>query len=496
MRALIVAAVSTEAQATENHYSLEQQIANCRSACEARGWQVAEEISIAGHSRNYNWLDEIMADCPKYADMIRAIRDRRIDLIVVQDYDRLWRTDALRAQVMALCRENRVQVFSLNQPIEPTDPSLLEQAASDSNLILEAISGVISEAENRTRTRRMIAGKRARVTKRGLPCFSNTIPYGYERDSEGRIVINPVQAEIVRWMFERRAYDRWGYNHIARTLTERGVPPPGVRPGSPTPSRTKVWHDSAVRNMLHNPFYIGHVRWGSAYSTKGQHEAIISVELWHRAQQIDRLRQRIRQRSAIRGHRLLTGLIRCGFCGHAMSYVPTPGGHLAMRCSYYMKMHGRDCQPNWMRAEPVEDFVMRSVRKALRDPDAHLETIRDQYARRLDADEQQRLQAALEELEVRWARWDHAFEVGAISLDELLRHRQRIQREQERIRARLRQWEEDTIALKNAEKQLRALAYLVDDLPDLPLVELRDVYRRLIARIFLKRKQTPEIEWL
>ena len=74
MRPLIFAVVSTGAQATQEKYSLDQQLAACREVCRAQGWAVAREISIAGHSRNYDCLDDIMADCPGYAEGALELR--------------------------------------------------------------------------------------------------------------------------------------------------------------------------------------------------------------------------------------------------------------------------------------------------------------------------------------------------------------------------------------------------------------------------------------
>ncbi len=54
MRAIIVAAVSSAEQASEQKDSIPGQLAACRETCQQRGWTVADEVSILGHSRNYN----------------------------------------------------------------------------------------------------------------------------------------------------------------------------------------------------------------------------------------------------------------------------------------------------------------------------------------------------------------------------------------------------------------------------------------------------------
>lgn len=492
LRALLFAAVSTGAQVGPERYSIPQQLAAAREVCQARGWVIVGEIAVEGHSRNYNWLDEIMADCPGYAELIRAIRERRTDLVVVRDYDRLWRTDALRAQVMAVCREHRVQVFSLNQPVEPIDPAQLGQAP-DSHLILEALSGVISEAENRARTRRSIAGKLARVRELGRPTFSNAIPYGYKRDERGQIVVEPVEAEVVRWIFERRALDRWGLNRLARELNRRGILPPGARPGLPRPSRSGYWWARTVRIILDNDFYIGHVHWGEAHNENGQHEAIIPRALWDRARLVDALRQHWSERGAKRSGRVLVGLLRCGWCGASMTYWFRKG-HWHLQCVGYSLKH--QCRSQWMHAAPVEEFVLEVVERVLNDPEAHLQRLREAgkgngYLQRLGE-----IDAALGELDARWKRWEHAYEIGAIGLDEMLMHRQRILGERRQLEEERERLEWDHRRLEAAREEIQTLAAQHYDLRSLPPEKLRQVYLRLIARIILRRGEPPYIEWL
>jgi len=82
-----VAAVSTEAQAADDKSSIDVQLAECRQLCETRGWQVAREIVIPGHSRDYVWLHEIIRDCPQYAELVSAIEAGSADLVVVRHSD-------------------------------------------------------------------------------------------------------------------------------------------------------------------------------------------------------------------------------------------------------------------------------------------------------------------------------------------------------------------------------------------------------------------------
>lgn len=113
LRALVFAAVSTEEQAGVDCPSLDEQAARAEAACRANEWPIAARVRVEGHSRDYTRLDLLCRDSPAYASLIEWIESGQINLLVCNDYDRLWRTDALRAQVAAVCRDAGVHIYSV-----------------------------------------------------------------------------------------------------------------------------------------------------------------------------------------------------------------------------------------------------------------------------------------------------------------------------------------------------------------------------------------------
>ncbi len=70
-RVLIVASVSTGAQANEEKYTIATQLANCRARMAQRPhWTLVDEVVIPGHTRWVNWLHVLVASCPKYAEIM------------------------------------------------------------------------------------------------------------------------------------------------------------------------------------------------------------------------------------------------------------------------------------------------------------------------------------------------------------------------------------------------------------------------------------------
>lgn len=115
--------------------------------------------------------------------------------------------------------------------------------------------------------------------------------YGYTINSDGELEINPDEAKVVSWIFERYlAGDSLG--KIAAGLERQGIPSPTGRP---------KWNREAIDKLLSNEKYTGRVLLQKTLSTgavqiennglmerylyTGSHEAIISDEMFMAVQQ-------------------------------------------------------------------------------------------------------------------------------------------------------------------------------------------------------------------
>lgn len=115
--------------------------------------------------------------------------------------------------------------------------------------------------------------------------------YGYTAGSDGELVVNLDEAQVVRWIFERYlAGDSLG--KIASGLERQGTPSPTGRP---------KWSREAINKLISNEKYTGRVLLQKTISTgaaqiendgfmerylyTGTHEAIISDEMFTAVQQ-------------------------------------------------------------------------------------------------------------------------------------------------------------------------------------------------------------------
>ena len=115
--------------------------------------------------------------------------------------------------------------------------------------------------------------------------------YGYDVGMDGALVVNPTEASVVRWIFDRYlSGDSLG--KIAAGLEEQGIPSPTGRP---------KWNREAINKLISNEKYTGRVllqktisAGSSQFKNNGllprylysdSHEAIISDEIFRDAQQ-------------------------------------------------------------------------------------------------------------------------------------------------------------------------------------------------------------------
>lgn len=500
-RACIVAAVSTPGQAEDGRHSIPAQIADGRAACERAGWPVVAEVVIPGHSRDYSFLHDLIADCPEYAQLVDLIEAESVTLLVCRHYDRLWRNDWIRADLMRLCTIHRVQVYSVEQPRPPQPPETLSKRAGLS-AIMEVLSGALSEEEQAIRTARLRVGMRGRV-EQGYHHSSRRPPYGYVYTPDrSRLVPCPEEAAWVRYIFEQRTRGK-SYKAICRALDAQGVPTPGGPERDPGGHVGAKWAMTTVRGVLKKALlYRGVAYWGKYRSAEGAHEALISADLAASAKRMQRAHlDAYTQRRRV--HHWLRGLVYCGYCYDEgrVRRVRTrvchwqSGDRIQFYCPIRMLNPG-ECRPNYVMAHVIEGMISVRIVAALQDPSAWLasrETGQIEEALERDIE---RLTAAVADNRARRDRWTAAYESGSISADELVTHRSRLDsthadlaRDLTAARARLANREATA-------ERMADMCDLADQFADLPIDAKAEIAAMLINRVYVRSRSEPVVDWL
>lgn len=187
-------------------------------------------------------------------------------------------------------------------------------------------------------TKEILRRGREAAVRRGCFIMQNA-PYGYDKVKIGKDhTLEPNEnADVVRMVFEWYVYEGVSWYRMAQRLEEMGIPAP----------KGGKWHKEVLSRMVRNPHYIGKVVCNSRPTVtviengerrtrrkkapeedciiaEGKHPAIISQELWDKAQEKVRNTPRLRDGENLTN--VLAGLLRCSCCGYVMDRRPNPNG--------------------------------------------------------------------------------------------------------------------------------------------------------------------------
>lgn len=496
IRALIFAAVSSEEQATPGKASLDEQIHECRVAIERNGWSEIGTIRVEGQSRDYTRLDLLLRDSPDFTRLVNMMERHAMHVVVCSAYDRLWRTDAIRAQLAAVARDSDVRIYSVAQPI-PLD-------SEDAAYWLEMLSGAGAEAEIKEKNRRHRRGMRGRV-QRGLHPMGQA-PYGYARPKDSSEPSPQIPSEIawVRWMYEQllSGVAMW---QIVQGLNERGA---RTRNGG-------QWWISTVRNIVTNPFYAGGVRYRHYKWSKdrkpgskkhkclglldeeihwnGQQEPIVGREEWERVQRMLAANPVVRRETSLGGG-ALQGLLRCGYCQWAMTRFIDRSG-VGVRCGQYNNTGGHACQCNTHRLRKIEAFVLEQVKCVLADPRAFAASLEERRGNGHNT-ELEALTTQLADLDKSIAGVYAAIESGRFDVATLADRYDALQAQRHALERQIHEIDARSQQVQGFEQAALSMAGVLDKLDAMPPETLARVYRLLIQAVYVRRKEPVEIKWL
>ncbi len=272
-RCAIYTRKSSEEGLEQDYNSLHAQ----REACEAfirsqagEGWRLVKTayddggFSGAGMER------------PGLQQLLWNIREGLVDTVVVYKVDRLTRSLTDFARMVELFDAKGVSFVAVTQQFNTT--------TSMGRLTLNVL---LSFAQ----FEREVIGERIRdkvaASKRKGIWMGGVLPLGYDV-RERKLVVNHDEAETVRGIFERYL-ELGSVRLLGKDLHQRGIVSSARISRKGNARGGKQFSRGALYHLLSNPIYLGEIR-HKHERHPGQHEAIVSRELWERVQQ--RLRDR------------------------------------------------------------------------------------------------------------------------------------------------------------------------------------------------------------
>lgn len=280
--------VSTLEQA-ESGYSIGEQIAKLEKYCDLHDYVIYETYKDGGFSGSN-------IDRPAITQLIQHANEKRFEAVIVYKLDRLSRSQKDTLYLIEdVFLKNNIDFMSMNENFD---------TSSAFGKAMIGILSVFAQLEREQIRERMQLGKLGRA-KSGKAMNWVKPPLGYDL-IEDKLVINDFQANIVRRVFSEYI-GGLSKSKLMEKLNDEGHL-----------GKAKPWSKTTLTQVLKNKTYIGLVNYKDQYF-QGNHEAIISIEDFNKAQYIMEKRQRaLGGKRPYEGRHILTSVLRCAKCGAGM----------------------------------------------------------------------------------------------------------------------------------------------------------------------------------
>jgi DNA invertase Pin-like site-specific DNA recombinase len=433
LRFSIFCAVSTLEQARPDKFSLADQEERCRKTGRERGWREVSTYVVKGQSRTKHiQLDQAMVEIEPLRCMIHDARQRKFDILVLSEFDRLR---DLLDQVFRTLAACRVQIYSLGQPVEPVAPEEYSLHKADSIVMSMLMSQTFSRLEISRFRRKWFEQMPKRITELGLQATS--ISYGYrkpEGQQHDRKAVPEQDPAITAHLIRIKDLFLAGHStsQLIDYLEDHELPPP----------KGKRWYRQTIRDILRNPFYAGVVRFGASKvyvdpltdqrkrnrhvsddqvkQNTGRHKPLWDLDT-HEAIRVELKRRAKNYRGRVNNE--FTGLVVCGICRCAMwrhGNGPRGEHRLVWRCSSTGSARGHNA---WfhttLREKVIADLSRSFPQYVQRQRAPRLESKEDTSAAR----------QLLDELHTRLERLEDAYLAGKWDLNRYTARKEQIDRE-------------------------------------------------------------------
>jgi len=360
--------VSTEEQV--QGFSLEAQKNALDDYCRERQLDIYKLYIDAGRS------GKSISGRPSLNEMLEDARSEHFQQVLCLRLSRLSRSLKDLLSITELFDKHGITLHSLTENLQTDTPM--------GKFALQMLGSIAEHERNQiTQNVRLGMNRRNKLGKWN----SGNLVLGYRWVSHpvnrhlSYVEIIPDEAELIQTIFTWYA-SGLGLKAIVNRLNKNGY----------RTKKRKLFHSASVRGILTNVNYIGKITYTDKSASEhrkivdGEHEPIISIELWEQVQQ--QLAHRSHQPNKRNSHVfMLTGLLKCPTCGNSMVTA-----HVSRRrkrkasyvdhyyvCGRYNSGGYAACQPHHVPAEQAEDWVNKHVHQFLSQP-----TIAEQLAVKLN----------------------------------------------------------------------------------------------------------------
>lgn len=334
-RAAIYCRVSTEEQAREG-FSIAAQKRTLSLLCASRRWNIAGVYADEG-------LSGKSMERPAFKKLLEDAGKGIFDVVLVWKINRFSRRNADLLNTVEYLNGCSVNLISCCEQFDSSTPT---------GKLMLSMLGSIGEFERDTIVENIRSGMAERA-KQGL--FNGGRVLGYDSE-DGSLVLNKREALTVRRIFELylggnslRAIEKiLKYEHIK---TKNGF----------------NFQISSIKRILQNPLYAGYITYNKTMKynrgvkknnnpimARGNHEPIVTEQEFNDVQ----LLLGSKKQSYLRdGSFILSGKLKCPFCGGTMSGCTKAKKYRYYVCSKYKRYGTGNCRGLFISANMIEEKV-------------------------------------------------------------------------------------------------------------------------------------------
>lgn len=343
-------------------------------------------------------------DRPDFQRLIQDVESGKVNCVICKNLARAFRNYSDQGYfIESFFPLHGTRFITLGDP--KVDTYLNPEAVSGMEVPINGLMNDRFAAQTSNSVRRTFDNKR-----RNGEFIGAFAPYGYEKHptDKNALVIDEEAAQVVRDIFQWFVYgdgstetvvDEIGTPQevlkgsmskegIARKLNEMGVPNPtlykvkkGYRYKNPHAKENDgLWMGTSVSRLLKNKVYMGTMVQGKQrvisykvhdmvnvpeedwFQVNNTHEAIISLELFEKAQELHA--KDTRTAPGKTETYLFSGFLKCADCGKSMTRRAS-NGIVYYNCSTYKRKSKDKCTKHTMRLDVLEKTVLLVIQKQI-----------------------------------------------------------------------------------------------------------------------------------
>ena len=300
-------------------FSLEAQRKALLDFAKLKNYVVAGEYSDAGYS------GKNIAGRAEFQRMLADIREKRHDVsyVLVFKLSRFGRNCADTLESLQFMQDYGVNLICVDE--------FIDSSAAMGKVMISVMSAM-AELERENILAQTMAGRKQKAQSGGWN--GGFAPYGYKLEN-GQLIVQENEAEVIREIYSLYVNTAYGPSKIATEINKKYKKVPRSN-GYLTKFTMAI-----VKDILDNPVYAGRIAYGRHTTAKidgkrnefhiikqtdtkkiivseGQHDAIVSLDLWEAAQEKRKANAKTKEKIDKEHEYFLSGILKCPSCGGPM----------------------------------------------------------------------------------------------------------------------------------------------------------------------------------